>query len=57
MEITKNEVEKLLGYEITEFKVTKKAYRGKKITVTLTVKPKNYFLGDVVVTIKPTKSK
>lgn len=56
MEITKKEVEKLLGYEITEFKVTKKAYRGKKIaSITLVVKPKNYSPGDIIVTIKPNK--
>ena len=56
MEITKKEVERLLGYEITEFRVTKKAYRGEKISsITLVVKPKNYSPGDVIVTIKPSK--
>lgn len=54
MEITKEEVEKLLGYEIINFKVTKKAYRGKKISaITIVVQPKNYFPEDIIVTIKP----
>jgi hypothetical protein len=56
MEITKKEIEKILGYEIVNFKVTKKAYRGKKVSsVTMVVKPKNYSPGDITVTIKPTK--
>jgi len=41
MEMTKEEVEKLLGYEIVNFKVTKKAYRGKKVSkMTLAIQPK-----------------
>jgi hypothetical protein len=56
MEITKKEIEKILGYEITDYKVTKKAYRGKKVSsMTMVVKPKNYSPGDIIVTIKPTK--
>jgi hypothetical protein len=41
MEITKKEIETILGYEIANFKVTKKAYRGTKVSsVTLSVQPK-----------------
>jgi hypothetical protein len=41
MELTKEEVEKLLGYEIVKFKITKRAYRGKKVSkITLAVQPK-----------------
>ena len=56
MEITKEEIEKILGYEITNYKVTKKAYRGKKVSsMTIVIKPKSYSPGDIIVTIKPTK--
>lgn len=55
MEMTKEEVEKLLGYEITSFKVTKKAYRGKKISkMTLAIQPKTT-ADSITITIK-TKS-
>jgi len=58
MEITKKEVEKLLGYEISNFKVTKKAYRGKKVSsITIVVQLKNYHPGDITVTIKPSEIK
>lgn len=57
MEMTKNEVEKLLGYEIVDFKVTKKAYRGKNLTsVTIAVVPKKV-AEFITVTIKPVRSK
>lgn len=53
MEITKKEVEKILGYEIVNFKVTKKAYRGKKVrSMTITVQPKKE-IEFITVTIKP----
>lgn len=56
MKITKKEIEKILGYEIVNFKVTKKAYRGEKVSsMTLVVEPKNYIPGGVTVTIKPVK--
>jgi hypothetical protein len=55
MEITKEEVEKLLGYEILGFKVTKKAYRGKKVSsMTIAVRPKKE-PEHIVVTIKPSE--
>jgi hypothetical protein len=41
MEITKKEIEQILGYEIVNFKVTKKAYRGTKVSsITVSVQPK-----------------
>lgn len=41
MKITKKEIEQILGYEISSFKVTKRAYRGTKISsVTVSVQPK-----------------
>jgi hypothetical protein len=53
MEVTKEEVEKLLGYEITNFKVTKKAYRGKKVSkMTLAIQPKRES-EFITITIKP----
>lgn len=53
MEITKKEIEKLLGYEITNFKVTKKAYQGQKVVrLDISVQPKNYDK-PITVTIKP----
>ena len=55
MEITKKEIEKILGYEIINFKVTKKAYRGTKVSsVTVSVLPKQE-LEQVTVTIRPIK--
>lgn len=55
MKITKKEIEKILGYEIVNFKVTKRAYRGTKVSsMTMIVKPKNSSPGDITVTIKPT---
>ena len=57
MEITRNEVEKLLGYEIVDFKVTKKAYRGKKVSsITIAVVPKTV-AESITVTIKPSQKK
>jgi len=53
MEITKNEVEKILGYEIANFKVTKKAYRGKKVSkLTIAIQPKKT-AEFITITIKP----
>ena len=53
MEITKEEVEKLLGYEIVNFKVTNKAYRGKKVSrMTLAIQPKKQDK-HIIITIKP----
>jgi hypothetical protein len=53
MEMTKEEVEKLLGYEIVNFKVTKKAYRGKKVSnLTLAIQPKKT-AEFITITIKP----
>lgn len=55
MEMTKEEVEKLLGYEIVNFKVTKKAYRGRKVSrITLAVQPKTS-VESIIVSIKPNK--
>ena len=57
MEITRNEVEKLLGYEIVDFKVTKKAYRGQKVSsITIAVGPKTV-AESITVTIKPSQKK
>ena len=54
MEITKKEIEKLLGYEIANFKVTKKAYQGQKVVrLDITVQPKQE-AKQVTITIKPT---
>ena len=43
MKVTKQEIEKLLGYEIANFKITKRTYRGRKIVkLNITVQPKKY---------------
>ena len=53
MEITKKEVEKLVGFEVVSFKITKKAYRGKKVSsMTIAVQPKKE-IEFITVTIKP----
>jgi hypothetical protein len=55
MEITKEEIEKILGYEIVNYKITKKAFRGRKVSkITLAVQPKKD-PESITVTIKPTK--
>lgn len=55
MEITKKEIEKILGYEIVNFKVTKRAFRGTKVSsITVTVLPKKE-LEQITVTLKPNK--
>ena len=52
MNITKKEIEKILGYEIANFKVTKKAYRGTKVSsVTVAVQPKQES-DSITVTVK-----
>ena len=53
MKITKREIEEILGYEIVNFKVTKRAYRGTKVSsLTVTVLPKKT-TEQVTVTIRP----
>ena len=53
MKITKKEIEKILGYEIAAFKVTKRSLRGSKVSsMTITVIPKQE-LDQITVTIKP----
>ena len=55
MEITKEEIEKILGYEIVNYKITKKAFRGRKVSkITLAVQPKKD-PESITVTINPTK--
>lgn len=53
MKITKQEVEKLVGFEVVSFKITKRAYRGKKVSsITISVIPKKE-PSFITVTIKP----
>lgn len=53
MEITKEEIEKILGYEIANYKITKKVFRGRKVSkITLAVQPKKD-PESITVTIKP----
>jgi len=56
MEITKKEIEKILGYEIVNYKITKKAYRGRKVSrITLAVQPK-ISTESIIVSIKTNSS-
>lgn len=53
MKITKKEIEQILGYEILSFKVTKRAYRGTKVSsVTVSVQPKEKS-DQVTLTVRP----
>ncbi len=53
MEITKKEIEQILGYEIVSFKVTKRAFRGMKISsITVSVQPEKE-AEQIIVTIRP----
>lgn len=53
MEITKKEIEKILGYEIKNFKVMKRAFRGRKISsITVSVEPEKQ-AEQITITIKP----
>jgi hypothetical protein len=41
MEITRKEIEKILGYEVTNYRIMKRSYRGRRVsTLTLSIKPK-----------------
>lgn len=54
MKITKKEIEKILGYEIVDFKITKRAYQGQKVVrLDIAVQPKQE-AKQVTITIKPT---
>ena len=41
MEITRKEIEKILGYEVANYKILKRSYRGRRTsTLTLSIQPK-----------------
>lgn len=53
MKITKKEIEKILGFEVKAFKITKRSFRGSKVSsMTLAVEPKQE-AEQITVTIKP----
>ena len=53
MKITKKEIEKILGFEVKTFKVTKRAFKGKKVSsMTIAVEPKQE-ADQITVTIRP----
>jgi len=56
MEITKEEVEKLLGYEIIDFKV-RKTYRGYKVVKLNITAVKKHDPKEVTIILKPSQKK
>ena len=53
MKITKKEIEQILGYEIIDFKVTRRAYQGTKVSsITVSVRPKEKS-EQVTLTVRP----
>lgn len=54
MDITKEEVEKLIGSEVLTYKVTK-SYRGYKVTKVKVVAVKAKDSKEITITIKPNK--
>ena len=56
MEITKEEVEKLLGYEIVNFKV-RKTYRGYKVVKLNITLVKKHDPKEITITLRPSQKK
>jgi hypothetical protein len=54
MDITKEEVEKLIGSEVLTYKVTK-SYRGYKVTKVKVIAVKAKDSKEITITIKPNK--
>lgn len=57
MKLTKKQIETILGYEVADFKIIKKAYRGEQVrSMTVSVSPK-YQLETVTMTISTDSKK